>query len=361
MSSGEIRTFEATPRKVARARLAGQVALSRDLGSGAVLFAAWATLAGAGRSMAGGLVQSMRESMAGSTRAHAGTAALAAGARAAGEALAFPLIAMVVIALGIGLVQTRGLVRAGLLVGDGVRWAPRLRRLWRPDSVALAARDLAKVVVLLTVGAGCLGTMAPVLAGVTRAKPSRILEGLFATANDVGFALALAMAALGLVDYLWQVHRHRNALRMSQDEVKREHKEFEGDPVLKSERKRIHLQLAQASVPADLAAADVVVVDPGCMAVALVFDPLVSEAPVVLCKACDRLASRLESLASEAHVPVVVDANLVTDLISLEELDQIPEALYQAVAELLVAAKPALGLAGRTDVSDGGSETAHVH
>jgi flagellar biosynthesis protein FlhB len=134
---------------------------------------------------------------------------------------------------------------------------------------------------------------------------------------------------------------------MSQDEVKREHKEFEGDPVVKAERKRIHLKLAQAYVLADLAVADVVVVDHHCVAVALRFDPDSIEGPVVLCKGRDSLASRIEALASQAHVPVVVAPDLAADLTVVAELAQIPEVLYEAVADLLVVAKPELAFAGR--------------
>lgn len=360
MSSGENRTLEATPRKIARTRLAGQVAFSRDLVSGAALLAACVTLGAGGRATVGALVLYMRRSLERSTHALVATTVLAEGARAAGEALVLPLAVITVVALAVGLVQTRRLRPVRLLSVNVGHCAPQPQRLWREHNVALAGSEVAKIGLLSTLACSCLPRLGTLLPTVTGAKPSKIADGVFTAVREVAFPLALATAVLGLVDYLWQVHRHRKALRMSQDEVKREHREFEGDAFLKSERMRIHLEMAHAYALTDVAAAAVVVVDPGCTAVALGFDANLLDAPIVLRKGSGSVASRIQTDAECVGVPVVVDSNLAVELTGVDELDEIPAVLYRPVAELLADVKPELTVVGPMDARERASASADV-
>jgi flagellar biosynthetic protein FlhB len=122
---------------------------------------------------------------------------------------------------------------------------------------------------------------------------------------------------------------------MTRDEVKREHKEQEGDPHHKAERQRAHRELGEQRMLADVRKADFVVTNPDHVAVAIRYDREGDAAPVVVAKGERLLAEKIKEVAREAGVPVFRDVALARSLREVEEGDEIPEALFEAVAEIL--------------------------
>jgi flagellar biosynthesis protein FlhB len=336
--SDEDRSHEPTARRVAQARAEGWVAVSRDLSAGFAMLAAWAAFAVGGKAALGGLAVYLRDALGPPGRAPSAGAAIGAGASAALSALALPMLALLAVAVTVGVTQTRGLVGFNPLRPDGRRIAPRFGRFWGADKLGLAGKELGKIALLLSVAVVALSSSARGILGLAGADAGRILDALFASARDLGLALALAMLGLGVADYLWQHFRHRKLLRMTRDEAKREHRETEGDPVFKSERRRIHWELAQAHALAELSPADLVVVEPSRVAVALRYAAGIAEAPFVIAKGRNRLAERMETVAAKAGVPIVVAPALAARLAAADDGEEIPEDLYEAIAGLLVEA-----------------------
>jgi type III secretion system FlhB-like substrate exporter len=124
-------------------------------------------------------------------------------------------------------------------------------------------------------------------------------------------------------------------MMMTREEVKREHKEAEGDPKHRSERQRLHRELSEQRLVDDVRKADFVVVNPEHIAVAVRYDRDADAAPTVVAKGERLLAERIKEVAREAGVPIYRDVALARALNELPEGDEIPEALYEAVAELL--------------------------
>jgi flagellar biosynthesis protein FlhB len=123
---------------------------------------------------------------------------------------------------------------------------------------------------------------------------------------------------------------------MTKAEVRREYKEAEGDPQLKAARARAYGELVAQATIAGVKNASVVVVNPTHLACALRYDEKDGdEAPVVLASGEGDLAARIVRAAEEAGVPVVRDVPLARALLELEVGAAIPEALYEAVAEIL--------------------------
>jgi type III secretion protein U len=123
---------------------------------------------------------------------------------------------------------------------------------------------------------------------------------------------------------------------MSKDEVKREHKESEGDPQMKAARERAHKEVIAQATVANVRTASVVIVNPTHLATALRYDEKEGdEAPVVVASGDGDLAARIVRAAHDYGVPVVRDVPLARALAELEVGDAIPEALYEAVAEIL--------------------------
>ena len=125
-------------------------------------------------------------------------------------------------------------------------------------------------------------------------------------------------------------------LMMSKAEVKREHKESEGDPQLKSARERAHHEMLASATVANVQKASVVIVNPVHLACALRYqEEEGDEAPVLVASGSGDLAKRIVAAARAYNVPVLHNIPLARALVELEVGSAIPEALYEAVAEIL--------------------------
>ena len=122
---------------------------------------------------------------------------------------------------------------------------------------------------------------------------------------------------------------------MTREEVKREHKESEGDPRHKQERQRLHRDLLRHQMVEAVRTADCVIVNPDHIAVALKFDEAAMGAPQVVAKGERLVAQQIKEVARHHGVPIYRDVPLARALNELELGDEIPEALYEAVAEVL--------------------------
>jgi flagellar biosynthesis protein FlhB len=127
----------------------------------------------------------------------------------------------------------------------------------------------------------------------------------------------------------------RTRLRMTKGEVKREHRESEGDPQWKSARQRAHQEMLAAATVNAVRDATVVIVNPEHLATALRYLHGEDEAPTVLATGDGDLARRIREAAHAYGIPVVRDIPVARALAELQVGDTIPEALYEAVAAIL--------------------------
>ncbi len=123
---------------------------------------------------------------------------------------------------------------------------------------------------------------------------------------------------------------------MSKDDVRRDMKEDEGDPHVKHARRHLHRELVASGALAAVRSASVLVANPTHVAAALRYDGD-GEAPRVVAKGLDRIALRLRREAEHARVPVVENRTLARALYDVDLDGPIPDELYTAVAEVLVA------------------------
>ena len=154
-------------------------------------------------------------------------------------------------------------------------------------------------------------------------------------ALDVAKRAALLGLALALLDVIVTRRSWKKKLMMTKTEVKREHKESEGDPQQKAARERAHHELLASATVANVRKASVVVVNPVHLACALKYEDDEDEAPVLVASGHGELATRIVDAARAYGIPVLQDIPLARALIELEIGAAIPEALYEAVAEIL--------------------------
>jgi flagellar biosynthetic protein FlhB len=142
--------------------------------------------------------------------------------------------------------------------------------------------------------------------------------------------------AIAFIDYAVQRWEYRKQLRMSKEEVKREYKQDEGDPLIKSMRRHLHQELAMGDVKQAVRSADAVITNPTELAVAIKYDDKEMVAPQVMARGQRLFAEQIREYAEEAGVPIVQNPPLAWTLIELDVGDEIPEDLYAAIAEILV-------------------------
>jgi flagellar biosynthetic protein FlhB len=165
------------------------------------------------------------------------------------------------------------------------------------------------------------------------------VSGVIQAATDgIGALIQLAVAAglvLAAADVLVVMRRNRKKTRMSKKEVTDENKNTDGDPLIRSQRRSRQLSMSRNRMIAAIADADVVLVNPTHVAVALKYDAGKS-APRVVAKGAGVIAARIRAEAEAKEVPMVQDIPLARALHSACELGQeIPVELYRAVAGVL--------------------------
>ena len=143
------------------------------------------------------------------------------------------------------------------------------------------------------------------------------------------------MLLIVAVDVPFQIWQYHDKLKMTREEVKKEGKELEGNPEVKSRIRQLQREAARKRMMSAVPAADVIVTNPSHYAVALAYKTGMG-APKLLAKGMGEVALKIRQVGAENAVPTVEAAPLARALYRHGELDQeIPAALYAAVAEVL--------------------------
>lgn len=333
------KTEKATPRRRERARQEGNVARSQEVGVAVSLAAAVLAVrafGGHGAEVLGAETRLLLSTL--SAEAIPGPAVAASAGRMT-LALSAPVLAAVTAAGLLG-----GLAQVGFRPAPKAA-KPKLSRLspkkgldrLRPSKAGWELlRTAVKLGLLVAVVWAPLSTWAGG-AAVGRSLDAGLVDTLGHTWTLL-LRVTLLAAAVAAADYAWSRRRTSRELRMSKDEVRREHKDSEGDPQVRGARRRRQVELSRNRMLREVVAADVVVTNPTHLAVALRYadgEP----APRVVAKGADRLAARIRALAGRHGVPVTQDKALARALYRRCRLGgYVPAALYEAVAAVLAVA-----------------------
>lgn len=221
---------------------------------------------------------------------------------------------------------------------------------WQGGKAALKAAAIGIVLYVVVQG------IVPLLIGSGRHSLTQILGAAGAGVNDLivtGVAAGLLLAA---ADVFVVMKRNQKKTRMSKKEIKDEYKKTEGDPMVKGQIRNRQMAMSRNRMLAELTEADVVLVNPTHVAVALRYEPGTG-APRVIAKGKGHIATKIRERATAARIPLVEDVPLARALHSACDLGQeIPPHLYQAVARILafVMALKRRGAAAGTHRPPGG-------
>ena len=341
--SEQERTESATPKRREEARREGRVPRSQELsaatlllvGAGALCYAAGGTIGYQTRTFIAADVMWL-----GATPLSVASASGLVRAAAWHFMLALVPFAVAVVgtALLVGAVQGRGVITLHPVTPKLSHLDPMngLGRIFSLQSPFTLLKALVKFAVLGSVTYIALRRAWPEVTALSAAGPG----GILATVRSLSFALVLnvglAFLVLAVADYAYESWRHEKSLRMTKQEVQREHKESEGDPLVKSRIRSLQRATSRKRMLRDVAKADVIITNPTHIAVALKYDATAASAPIVLAMGERKLAERIKAIAQDAGVPMVENRPLARSLLASAKVgQQIPAALYAAVAEVL--------------------------
>ena len=335
------RTEAPTPRRIREARGRGDAAKSQELVSIGVLLAAVAALRLIGPGIWGDLRDGLVDALTDPSTQDLTLGGANDLTRASIQRLLltltplFGVLIVAAIAFNVG--------QAGFIL-TGQKLKPKLehlspikgtRRILSLDGLVNLAKALLKMaIVAIVVVITVRGQMNEIvgLGGMTTGEAT---AALFAFSFDIALRAAIALFVLALADYLWQRRRHQQQLKMSVQDVRQEMKETDGDPQIRAAMRRRRQQLVNRMIAA-VPGADVVVTNPTHYAVAIRYDAVSMQAPLVVAKGQRLVAQRIKDVARESGVPVLEEPALARALFAAVEIGQpIPASLYKAVAEVL--------------------------
>ena len=323
-------TEEPTPRRLKKAREEGDSAVSSTLGQSVGFLVVVALLPAMFLALTVGAGAALRAAIATGRADTAGAAWL-------WVSLSMPVLgASAAVSAVVGFLQTGGAFTASRFAPDFARLDPfnGIKGLFSLERVFSLVRSL---VAALAVGWLAWGIFRDHLADVasTVGRGEAVATAAWLLGRRLLWGTAVVGLVLGALDYFFVRRAWLKRHRMSKDEVKREHRESEGDPEVKAARRRAHQEALAGSMIAAVKDATVLIVNPTHLATALRYQADEDEAPSVLSQGEGELAQRMIEAAHAYNVPVVRDVPIAHALRELALGEQIPEALYEAVAEVL--------------------------
>jgi flagellar biosynthetic protein FlhB len=219
--------------------------------------------------------------------------------------------------------------------GERLNVAKGIKRLFSPQSAWQVGKTFVKFLILALAVWEPMTGLVHRMASSNRPPLMACLALIATTAMGVVRRIALLGFVLAGVDYALLKRRTMKNMKMTKQEVKEEGKQAEGDPHVKGALRRRQLEVSRNRMIADVANANVVVVNPTHVAVALRYEQG-KGAPRVIAKGAGEVAARIRAAAEEHSVPIVRDVPLARTLHgSCEVGDEIPGDLYEAVARVL--------------------------
>ncbi len=212
----------------------------------------------------------------------------------------------------------------------------RLGQIFSLTSLSNIGKSLIPFGAILILGINALRDHWTQLVRASEVDVRSLISVIGDTAFNVAWKSGLVLLAWAAVDYFLVWRQNENQLKMSHEEIKKEHKETDGNPHTKRQVRKLQRAMRRRRSLKAAATATLVVTNPTHYAVALKYEPAMA-APEVVAKGRDLLAQQIKQIAYDNGITVMENKPLAQALYKTVEVgDSIPTQLYQAVAELLV-------------------------
>jgi flagellar biosynthesis protein FlhB len=326
------------------ARKRGQVAKSQEVNSFVILTAGLAMAYIAGERMIAGQLSLSRSLLSSAHRVNLEPATVLAWMKSLTSGLFdvyWPLIGLIML-VGImaSVLQTGPVFSFFPLKPDVKRINPveGFKRLFSMKLLFEAFKSILKTLLFGSVVYFVVVALMPKLLMLVGINPDHYASFLLDSARGMIFKLLLVLLLVAAADVAYTRWDFSKKMRMSRREIKDEVKRREGDPQIRAKRRELQKEaVKRAGSLSKVPEADVLITNPTHLAVALKYERGTMIAPQVIAKGAGELAARMKLIAREHRVPVVENKSLARKLFRKVALEQgIPEALYPAVAKILV-------------------------
>lgn len=339
-SSGE-KTEEPTDKKINDSRKEGQVWKSKDMSSVAIFLVGMGAVKGGWDVIEGRMRDQF--TFAFDHIAHPGDLT-----QATYEALLMMVTDVVIISLPVllGTAVIGGLVDF-LMIGPLFTTKPVMpkfdklnpiegaKNMFSKKQLVEMLKSMLKISITGYVAYGVVRNALPLIATTLNGSPDLILGVMGELVYRLSVRVGLIYVVFAIFDTWFQRHNYYKDMMMTKDEVKREYKESEGDPHHKAKRRELHMEILEGAQMEAVKSADVVVTNPEHFAIAIKYDKERDGAPRVIAKGIDAKALSIKELARGADVPTLRNVPLAHALFRVDVGQEIPEGLYDAVAEVL--------------------------
>lgn len=336
-------TEKATPKRLDEARKRGQVAKSSELAGAAVFLAGVFVL----HAMAPATLHAFDRTMAvilANTRMHEAPTPSSVWMMYAQTVGSMGLVLLVlfgtalVVGVGVNVAQVGFLFTLKPIAPSFSKINPisGITRLFSKQvAVNLGKQVLKLLAVAVIMYTSLVGNMGA-LFNTSQMSPDYLLGFVGGLIYDIGWKFGFLLLIVALLDLAYMRWQFQENMKMSKQEVKDEARQADGSPEIKGAVKRRQRESARRRMMASVPKATVVVTNPTHFAVALEWDELKMDAPVVTAKGADLVAKRIREIAQQYGVPIMENAPLARTLYAKVELDQaIPPNLYAAVAQVI--------------------------
>jgi len=340
--SGQERTEEPTPKRQADSKKKGQIARSRDFNTMAIVALAAACLLIMGGKFTDELSELMILGLSPSR------AQIFDPIQMADLFLESVLQALIIISPFLIIMFLASLLAPILVGGWAFSWeslTPKfsklnpisgIKKMFSAKSLMELIKTMAKFVLVTAVAIVVLWSQADSFLKLG----SQSIGTAFSHAGELfgwGFLLlSIALIIIAAIDVPFQVWDHLRQMKMTLQEVKDEMKDSEGRPEVKGKIRQLQREMAERRMLEDVPQADVVITNPEHFAVALKYDQITGKAPMVVAKGADLIAASIRKVAIHNDVTLVEAPPLARAIFYNAEIgDEIPEALYLAVAQIL--------------------------
>jgi type III secretion protein U len=352
------KTEKPTPKKLADARKKGDVPKSKDVTATATLFV-WFIIFIFGAGYAGARIAALFDH---GFALLSGRQPFDLAAKSLGIEALWALVAISAVALipaAVTGVLTEFLQAGGVFTTEKLKPSldklnpfEGLKKMFSMDNVIEALKTLAKAtLIVLILWLVLKGSLAEIIDRTgPLLQPAAESDGRAAAASVLSYTGSLVRQALlwtfavfvlvAVLDMGWQKHSFMKKMRMSLRDIKQEFKENEGDPMLKGNRRQLHEEWASQNAVGAARGANVLVVNPTHIAIAIDYDAEASPVPIVAAKGEGPLAQAMREAAEEAGVPIVRHVTVARKLYedaAVEEL--VPRDMFEAIAQIILWAK----------------------
>lgn len=336
------KTEQPTPRKLNKAREQGQIPQSQDMGTAVTLIALLLSLVLLAPGLFGWFKGQIESSMSTQISPLANPQIFAAYMKA-------KIVEMIVLILPILATISVVGIATSIAVGgltfspeavqfkwDAINPANVIQKAGNLRSVVRLLASIAKLLIVAVVVWLYLRDKLEAMAALRWAWSSQLIGAIASMTFGLGIRVGIAVIVLGLADVIYQRWQHTQELKMTRQEVKQERKDSDGSPEVRNRVRRIQMEMSMKRLTQEIPKANVVLVNPTHVAVALRYEAATMDAPVMLAKGADHMAQKIIKIARAHGVPVVRRPEVARAIYaSVKPGQSIPESLYVAVAEVL--------------------------